>query len=210
MLRGPAIQAVDRRADLEREAVGVETTLAMVPLAAAECHRWLSSACFYYPVYWVPYCPALAGAASRWELAAASLAVARRVGRTGAEAAMVGQSGGSRAVVVAAIVAIRPAWPVVRFEEDFELAVGAAGQVAAARVVERFEAGSPPVTEAALQTAAAAAAGDDESAGQCLVTTEFAPVAAGKGSSFVVSLGLERFAHAAERSAAEGLARFVD
>ena len=159
-------------------------------------------------MYWAPYFPGLAVAASRWELAAASLAVARRVGRTGAEAATAGQSGGSRAVVVAVIVAVRPAWPVVRFEGDFELAVGAAGQVAAARVVERVEAGSPAVAEAALQTAAAV--GDDESAGQCLATIDFAPVAAGTGSSFAVSLGLERFAHAAERSVAEGLARFVD
>lgn len=147
-------------------------------------------------MYWAPYFPALA--------------VARKVGRTGAEAATVGQSGGSRAVVVAVIVAVRPAWPVVRFGGDFELAVGAAGQVAAATVVERVEAGSPAVAEAALQTAAAGGGGDDEFAGQCLATTDFAPVAAGTGSSFAVSLGLERFAHAAERSVAEGLARFVD
>ena len=152
----------------------------------------------------MPCCPALAVAALRWTLAAASLAVPRKVGKTGAEAATVGQSGVTRAVAVAAIVATRTAWPVVRFEEGFESAVGVVCQVAA-RLVERLEAAGLAAAEAASQTAAA----DGESAARYLATTGFAPVAAGTGSSSVVCLGLERPAHAAERLAAEDSARFV-
>lgn len=138
-------------------------------------------------------------------------AARRRSGRTAAGGETAGPAGGTKGVGAA----IRSAVALAQSEDADELAVGAASQIAAARLAEQIETAvvvvDPGAAEAGLQTAAVDKAFFDA---RCLTTTGPVPevwlAAVGKGSRFAGCLaGLGHFAHAAERFGGEDLARFV-
>lgn len=114
MLRGPARQAADRVADLEREAVKVGMTLGTVALSAVGCRRPLFLACSSHcSEHWVPCCPATGVGVLCLSVRDRTVAYAgrRMSGRTAAGGETAGPAGGTEG---ADVVATRSSGPLAQ------------------------------------------------------------------------------------------------
>lgn len=191
MLRGPARQAADRVADLEREAVKVGMTLGTVALAAVGCRRRpLFLACSsHYSEHWVPCCPATGVGVLCLPVGDRTVACAgrRMSGRKAAGGETAGPAGGTEG---AGVVATRSSGPLAQSGD-------------AVRLVAQIEAVAVGLgaAEAAAQTAVAV--GKECFGGHFLAT-------AGTGGKFAgCPVVPAHLGHAAERSGGGGLARFA-